>query len=169
MDNIYCGIKKTPKNKVVGSMEQCVQKKKVGLYGIYKVDKKLLEDPSNNADKNKLTKLRDKYNELKYKINKDKIEYDKLLTDKLKKKAAELINNDVTVIKSLIVEITKLTEKMEKNKEKEIQERINKRNKSKDKTAKSKDIKTKSKDTKKSKSKSQKGGTIKKYKLIQLN
>lgn len=43
MLKIYCGSKKLPANHRVGTMQECVDKNQVRLYGINKVDTRLLE------------------------------------------------------------------------------------------------------------------------------
>jgi len=40
---IYCGISKTPKGYRLGSMVECLEKGKVNLYGLYKIDSKLIK------------------------------------------------------------------------------------------------------------------------------
>jgi hypothetical protein len=40
---IYCGIGKTPKGYRLGSMVECLEKQKVNLYGLYKIDSKLIK------------------------------------------------------------------------------------------------------------------------------
>jgi len=40
---IYCGIGKTPKGHRLGSMVECLENKKVNLYGLYKIDSKLIK------------------------------------------------------------------------------------------------------------------------------
>lgn len=40
---IYCGIGKTPKGYRLGSMVECLENKKVNLYGLYKIDPKLVK------------------------------------------------------------------------------------------------------------------------------
>jgi hypothetical protein len=41
---IYCGIGKVPKGYRLGSMVECLEKNKVNLYGIYKIDSKLIKE-----------------------------------------------------------------------------------------------------------------------------
>ena len=41
---IYCGIGKTPKGYRLGSMVECLEKQKVNLYGLYKIDSKLIKE-----------------------------------------------------------------------------------------------------------------------------
>jgi hypothetical protein len=40
---IYCGIGKTPKGYRLGSMIECLENQKVNLYGLYKIDSKLIK------------------------------------------------------------------------------------------------------------------------------
>lgn len=39
----YCGSGKVPKGKKLGTMKECVEKKKIGLYGLNKIDPKLMD------------------------------------------------------------------------------------------------------------------------------
>ena len=41
---IYCGIGNTPKGYRLGSMVECLENKKVNLYGLYKIDSKLIKE-----------------------------------------------------------------------------------------------------------------------------
>lgn len=43
MTNVYCSIGKVPKKMRLGSMKECAEKKQIRLYGIKKIDSKLLE------------------------------------------------------------------------------------------------------------------------------
>ena len=47
---IYCGIKKCPKNKRVGTMKECAEAKQVRRYGVYKIDTRVLQ--ASNESKN---------------------------------------------------------------------------------------------------------------------
>lgn len=40
---IYCGIDKCPKNKRIGTMQECAEAKQVRRYGLYKIDNRVLE------------------------------------------------------------------------------------------------------------------------------
>ena len=40
---IYCGIRKAPKGYRLGSMVECLENQKVNLYGLYKIDSKLIK------------------------------------------------------------------------------------------------------------------------------
>jgi hypothetical protein len=40
---MYCGIGKVPKGKVIGTPEYCIQTNQVRYYGLKKIDKKLLD------------------------------------------------------------------------------------------------------------------------------
>lgn len=53
---IYCGIGKTPKGYRLGSMVECLEKQKVNLYGLYKIDSKLIKDKKKIASKKKDSK-----------------------------------------------------------------------------------------------------------------
>lgn len=51
MTDIYCGANKLPKGKRLGTMKECAEKKKISLYGLYKIDPKLIEAVKNNKVK----------------------------------------------------------------------------------------------------------------------
>ena len=42
--DIYCGAKKVPKNKKLGSMVECAEKGQVSYWGIKKIDNRVLEN-----------------------------------------------------------------------------------------------------------------------------
>ncbi len=42
--DIYCGSKKLPKNKKMGSMKECAEKGQVTYWGIKKIDSRILEN-----------------------------------------------------------------------------------------------------------------------------
>jgi hypothetical protein len=44
MSEIFCGIGKIPKGKRRGTMMECAQKKQIKLFGLYKIDPKILEE-----------------------------------------------------------------------------------------------------------------------------
>jgi hypothetical protein len=51
MSKIYCGIGKTPKGYRLGSMVECLEKGKVNLYGLYKIDSKLVKQKISSKKK----------------------------------------------------------------------------------------------------------------------
>ena len=48
---VYCGIRKIPKGKKLGSMKECAELNKISYWGIKKVDPKLLESVQKGAEK----------------------------------------------------------------------------------------------------------------------
>jgi len=48
---IYCGIGKTPKGYRLGSMVECLENRKVNLYGLYKIDSKLIKQKLSSKKK----------------------------------------------------------------------------------------------------------------------
>lgn len=46
MSDIYCGIGKVPKNKVMGTANECINNGQIRYWGIEKIDKKLLNSPN---------------------------------------------------------------------------------------------------------------------------
>jgi hypothetical protein len=53
MSDIYCGAKKVPKNKHLGSMKECVGLGKITYWGIHKIDSKTLTTIGLDAKKSK--------------------------------------------------------------------------------------------------------------------
>jgi hypothetical protein len=53
MSDIYCGVKSVPKNKKLGTMKQCTEKKQVRYFGIKKVDMRLLKASKTNVSDTK--------------------------------------------------------------------------------------------------------------------
>jgi sRNA-binding protein len=48
MSKAFCGVGSIPKGYKKGSMKECVEKGQVRLYGLYKIDPKLLEHDEND-------------------------------------------------------------------------------------------------------------------------
>jgi len=71
-DKIYCGIKDVPKNSRKGTMLECAKKHQVKLYGIHKVDKKLLDIDKINKVQQEKSKIQIKIRTLKFRIRKRK-------------------------------------------------------------------------------------------------
>ena len=56
MSKVFCGVGNIPKGHKKGSMKECVEKGQVRLYGLYKIDPKLLEPDTKNGKKEKKVK-----------------------------------------------------------------------------------------------------------------
>lgn len=60
--DIYCGINKVPKNKRLGSMKECAEKKQVSYWGLKKIDTRVLENAKGKKQltlsKTRTTKIR---------------------------------------------------------------------------------------------------------------
>ena len=56
MSKAFCGVGNIPKGFKKGSMKECVEKGQVRLYGLFKVDPKLLEPDTKNSKKEKKVK-----------------------------------------------------------------------------------------------------------------
>jgi len=54
MPTSYCGIGKLPKGQKKGSMKDCVEKGQIRLYGLFKIDPKLLEVDTKEKKENKV-------------------------------------------------------------------------------------------------------------------
>ena len=54
MSKIYCGVDAVPKGYKKGSMKECVEKGQIRLYGLYKIDPKLLEKDKEEIKKKKV-------------------------------------------------------------------------------------------------------------------
>ena len=59
MSKAFCGIGNIPKGQKKGSMKECVEKGQVRLYGLFKIDPKLLEADTKGGKKEKKIKARD--------------------------------------------------------------------------------------------------------------
>ena len=130
---IYCGCKKVPKNKEKGSMEECAEMGKVGLYGIHKIDKRVLESVGPESKKNKLRLLEKKLFKVSDEFKREKRLYnamkegdeksryrDKVL--KLQKKLKKLIDKRLVLQGKKKVEEKKKVEKKKKKEESEEEE-----------------------------------------------
>ena len=63
---IYCGIGKTPKGYRLGTMVECLENQKVNLYGLYKIDSKLIKQKL--SSKKKLSKKNKPIKEMDLKL-----------------------------------------------------------------------------------------------------
>lgn len=63
---IYCGIGKLPKGYRLGSMVECLENQKVNLYGLYKIDSKLIKQKQ--ASKKKRSKKEKPIKEMDLKL-----------------------------------------------------------------------------------------------------
>lgn len=100
MSNIYCGSKeKIPKGKKLGTMQECADKGQICLYGLKKVDSKIVNKTKKTETKNKLYKLYGRLMGEKNKLTKQiSGERDKKKVDELKIKLDDL-NNDIKKVK----------------------------------------------------------------------
>jgi hypothetical protein len=100
--DIYCGSKKVPKNKKLGSMVECAQKGQISYWGIKKIDNRVLENVSKtkqiSLDKARLNKI--KFDTRLKKLTKD-LEFEK---DKEKQK---LIKKNIELTKKEVAKATK--------------------------------------------------------------
>jgi len=44
MSNAYCGVGKVPKNMKIGTSKECIEKGQARLYGLKKIEKKLIDE-----------------------------------------------------------------------------------------------------------------------------
>jgi len=44
MSNVYCGVGKIPKNTKLGTAKECIEKGQARLYGLKKIEKKLIDE-----------------------------------------------------------------------------------------------------------------------------
>ncbi len=100
MTKIYCGVGKIPKNSRKGSMRECAEMGQIRLYGLYKVDPRIIAAKSKPSTKEKqmgkedIRKLLFKYKgriqklerELNFEDNKDKKKTKKELDEAIKEK-----------------------------------------------------------------------------------
>lgn len=109
----YCGIGKIPKGKHRGSMVECAELGKISYYGIKKIDARLLENCQQqkaNSKDNSLQNLRNKQANLIGKIKglARKFKEEDNITEKKKLKTlAEKANNELTLVKTKLLKLTK--------------------------------------------------------------
>ena len=75
---LYCGIKKPRKNQRQGTMKECIEANQLRLWGLNKVDKKLVALSNAPKKSQEIKKLEKKQNKLYAKINKIKSEAEPL-------------------------------------------------------------------------------------------
>ncbi len=116
MSEPYCGIKKIPKNRRRGTMNECLQKSQVRYYGIQKVDSKLV---------NKISKP--KSNVQKSKLRGEIIKLD-VIIKKLKDKFVK--EKDIDKKKAIMIECNKLVDKMNRKNAtfRQLEKRLEKKN-----------------------------------------
>ena len=60
--NIYCGSKKVPKNKRLGSMIECAEKGQVSYWGLKKIDTRIIDNVKSkikiSLDKSRANKIK---------------------------------------------------------------------------------------------------------------
>jgi hypothetical protein len=103
MSTVHCGITKPPKGKKTGSMLECAKSKQIRLYGLYKVDPKIIESLKKKK-KTKTTMNDTERGKMYDKIIKLKAKRKKLLEEDKKKKTSE---EDKKKIKKEIKKIEK--------------------------------------------------------------
>ena len=102
----YCGCDDIPKNKRHGSMEECLKMKKVGLYGIKKIDSRLLNGYKTEVNnKENLRQENFALMSLLGRVNKIKKDFPYLKTDeeklKMKKEYKTLRNKKVDILNKI--------------------------------------------------------------------
>jgi predicted nuclease with TOPRIM domain len=111
MPETYCGIGKTPKGQRLGTMRECAESGQIRLYGLRKIDPKLIElvkkKGSTSINRNKVIKdmvgLRGKIKGLKRKIDSEKDNKEK----KKMKKELEKLEADLDKVQAKYKEIEK--------------------------------------------------------------
>lgn len=83
--SIYCGIDKLPKNKRFGTMAECKEMNQVKRYGMIRVDKRIIEKPSEKKIGETRNKIIIKAIQTKAKIKKLKRELEKEKSKEKKK------------------------------------------------------------------------------------
>lgn len=116
MSDIYCGIKKVPKGKRLGTMQECTDLKKVNYWGLYKIDPSIIqyaidgkksESQINMEMKKRISEIKIKIQSLHGKVSNIKNQIKK---ESDKSKRAELRKTK----KLYVTEGIELTEEMEK-------------------------------------------------------
>ena len=110
MSKIYCGIGKMPKNYKIGNMKECAETGQVRLYGLKKIDPRILEAAKKNRKGResrdsiilKIATLRGKIRGMNKKIDFEK-----------NKKTKQTLNNDLQKLKEDLSVETKKLKKIE--------------------------------------------------------
>ena len=86
--DFYCTVEPRKKNQRKGTMLECIEAKQVRLYGLYKIDPKLLKKYQDNKKEKKddLPSLREKRGALMGEFNRHKKDIAKDISDADKKK-----------------------------------------------------------------------------------
>ena len=101
MSTIHCGASMVKKGKRLGTMEECVKKNQIRLYGINKIDTKLLE-------KKKKEKLNDtERGKLYDKLIRLKAQIKKLMEKKKSASDGTKIEKEINKIKDELLKIVK--------------------------------------------------------------
>lgn len=146
---IYCGIKKVPKGKRLGTMKECAEKGQISYYGLKKVDPKLIESIQKGAEKKE---SRDKLaiNMVRLRGRVSKLKKDILGTKNQKEK--EKLKKELEKAEKELAEVAAKFKKMESQK-KQSRTKRSRRGSKKSKTS----SKRKSRSQKRSKKRSRRG------------
>jgi len=117
MPEVYCGIDKLPKNKRFGTMAECKEMNQVKRYGMIRVDKRIIEKPSENSIGETRNNIIIKGVKTKAKIRRLKRELENKELDKEKKKQKKVeLEKEQKLLKAVINKLKKVEEKKKKEK-----------------------------------------------------
>ena len=114
-DNIYCGSKDVPKNKVRGTMQQCAEKGEIRYYGIKKIDP-LLANSITKKKKNTAVKVWIKLVAAKSKVANYKSKVTNEKDQKKKKEYQDILKEAIINMENLRKEFRQLQAEEEKTK-----------------------------------------------------
>jgi hypothetical protein len=135
----YCGMRDPPKNRKLGTPEECLRARQVRLYGVNKIDPKLIQEVQGMRKKHRMSELQEAI--LKLHILQDKNKYlikqhqkakliaettDKERTRKNAQKRMQKLVKEHEILKKKILEQQNLVRKLqkeEKEKQKEKKEK----------------------------------------------
>ena len=105
MSKIYCGIRKVPKGKKRGTMDECIKSKQVRYYGETKIHKKLLKAPKRKSRAKPAKELL--INKIERRVKKEKLKRNDLMKEFKNIKNKKLIE-DISKIKPIDIKNDKL-------------------------------------------------------------
>ena len=117
MSDVYCGAKKVPKGKRLGSMQECVESGKIMYWGVKKIDSKTLATIGAAKKSLSMDKLMIKAIGIKGKIKKDKDDIKYAKDAKKKKEAEESLKEHQEELKQVMAQY-RAVDKVVKDKEK---------------------------------------------------
>jgi hypothetical protein len=124
--DFYCGSGKVPKNKRIGSMQECAQAGKVSYWGIKQIDSRILEFAKTNKTVS-LTKARSNKIKLDARLKKLKRDYENEKDADKKKEIKKNIEKTDKEYKKATLQYEKAFDASETKKEKKASKKSSKK------------------------------------------